>query len=172
MKTISFLLILLIFLGALSCKKEDVASTKTEAPAPSAPDSAYHLNKTVLLQLVNQVRQSGCTCGTTVMAPVPVLTWNDALASAADKHSEDMLQNNYFDHTGSDGSSPGGRITAEGYIWHAYGENIAKGYADEQAVMKGWLNSEGHCMNIMGPMFREMGAARESNYWTQDLAAR
>ena len=49
-------------------------------------------------------------------------------------------------------------------------ENIANGYASEQSVMNGWLGSEGHCKNIMNGSFKEMGAGREGNYWTQILA--
>ena len=54
----------------------------------------------------------------------------------------------------------------------AYGENIAKGHPTEKAVIEGWLNSEGHCKNIMSPMFKEMGAARVSTYWTQEFGSR
>ena len=100
------------------------------------------------------------------------VTWNDKLAKAAYDHSVDMKLNDYFSHTGLNGSNPGQRITAAGYIWKTYGENIANGYASEQAVMNGWLGSEGHCKNIMNGSFKEMGAGREGNYWTQIFGAR
>jgi uncharacterized protein YkwD len=83
-----------------------------------------------------------------------------------------MNKNNYFSHTGLDGSSPGDRITRVGYNWRAYGENIAKGYTSEQAVMNGWLQSEGHCKNIMSSNVKEMGVGRDGNYWTQVFAAK
>jgi uncharacterized protein YkwD len=105
------------------------------------------------------------------MPPVATVTWNDNLAKAAYSHSSDMSSKKYFDHTSPTGSTAGTRITAAGYPWKTYGENIAMGYADEQAVMNGWLSSEGHCLNIMNAAFKEMGAGREGNYWTQEFGA-
>ena len=169
MKSSSLFLLLFFFLFLYSCKKEDVANTSK--PVDSSP-IVYNINKANLLKLVNDVRQSGCTCGTTVMPAVAPLTWNDQLAKAAYDHSKDMQLNNYFSHTGLDGSSPGSRMTAEGYIWKTYGENIANGFTTEQSVMNGWLGSEGHCKNIMNAGFKEIGAGRESNYWTQVFGTR
>jgi len=104
------------------------------------------------------------------MPPVGAITWNDQLAKAADAHSVNMLAKIFFSHTGSDGTDPGSRITSSGYTWQAYGENIAFGYSNEQAVMAGWLKIEGHCKNIMNANFIEMGVAREGDYWTQEFA--
>jgi uncharacterized protein YkwD len=103
------------------------------------------------------------------MPPVSIVVWNDQLAKAAFDHSVDMKTNNYFSHTGLDNSDPGQRITAAGYTWHAYGENIANGYTSEQAVIDGWLNSEGHCRNMMNADFKDMGVGRDGNYWTQEF---
>lgn len=125
-----------------------------------------------MLQLVNAVREKGCTCGTTVMPPVKPLVWNDILEAVALAHSKDMNTNNYFSHTGLDGSDPGERITKAGYVWSAYGENIALGYPDEQSVMTAWLQSEGHCKNIMDGNFKEMGAGEDGGYWTQDFGSK
>src|SRR5688572_6315459 len=100
-------------LGFYSCQKENV-SGKTPAPVdpPSGTIPAFNVNKATLLQLVNNIRQSGCNCGSIVMPAVPFITWNDQLATAAFNHSNDMNSNNYFNHTGLNGSSAGDRITA------------------------------------------------------------
>ncbi|MEJ0106013.1 MAG: CAP domain-containing protein [Bacteroidota bacterium] len=158
-----------------SCKKSDVA---TDNPGTddnnnnTSGNVVYNINKATLLQLVNNARTAGCTCGATVMPAVGTVVWNDKLAKAAYDHSADMKTNNYFSHTGLDGSDPGQRITAAGYSWTTYGENIANGYTTEQAVMDGWLKSEGHCKNIMDADFKDMGAGREGNYWTQAFGAK
>jgi uncharacterized protein YkwD len=78
-----------------------------------------------------------------------------------------MQSKNYFSHTSKDGRSPGDRIIAQGFNWSAYGENIARGQTSEAAVMNGWLNSEGHCKNIMNARFTYVGVGMEKNYWTQ-----
>jgi uncharacterized protein YkwD len=90
-----------------------------------------------------------------------------------------MADNNYFSHTGSDGSNAGQSVSATGYSWRAWGENIAAGDATVESVVTGWLDSPGHCGNIMNPIVTEMGAASTSNssadfqiYWTQVFADR
>lgn len=154
-----------------SCQKESVSAKPNEGTT-SGVVYINNVNKDVMIGLVNEVRQSGCICGTTIMPPVATVVWNDLLSRAAFDHSKDMLVENYFSHTAKNGSNPGVRITNAGYVWRAYGENIAKGYPDEKAVMDGWLSSEGHCKNIMSASFREMGAGREGSYWTQEFGSR
>ena len=171
--------IALLFSSVLifSCTKTDVpVNDQTGNPGSNNGGNTativYNVNKVKLLELVNAVRKTGCNCGSTAMPPVAAVAWNDKLAKAAYDHSVEMKANDYFSHTGSNGSSPGQRITAAGYTWKTYGENIAHGYTSEQAVMNGWLNSEGHCRNIMNGNFKEMGAGRQDTYWTQDFAAK
>ena len=168
---IFFLLICSVSLFLVSCQK-DTGSEDTPPVTNPPGNPSLNVNQTTLLQLVNNVRQSGCTCGSTVMPPVAAVSWNDQLAIAAFNHSNDMNTNNYFSHTALNGSTAGDRISAAGYAWKAYGENLAKGYSSEQAVIDGWLKSESHCKNIMGAVFREMGVARAGNYWTQEFASR
>jgi len=155
-----------------SCKKQDLSSKSSGTGNNSGNGADYGVNQSLMLSLMNQVRQTGCTCGSTAMPPVPSLAWNDQLASAAYNHSVEMATNNYFSHTDLKGLSAGDRITAAGYIWSSYGENIALGYTTEQAVMDGWLGSEGHCKNIMGKDFKDVGVGRSGNYWTMDLGSK
>jgi uncharacterized protein YkwD len=129
-----------------------------------------------MLNAVNNARAQARDCGAQSFSAVPALTWNCNLEAAALGHSKDMANNNYFSHTGANGSSPGDRISQAGYSWSTYGENIAagSGYSAASAVVQGWLDSPGHCSNIMGGNFTNLGAAKYSNpsstyglYWTQ-----
>ena len=131
-----------------------------------------------MLTLVNDARAAARSCGGTSYPAVAPLAWNCLLEDAALAHSTSMAENDFFSHTGLDGSSPGDRITAAGYVWHTYGENIAAGYGDAQAAMAAWLASAGHCANLMSARFTEMGAGMASDsastyglYWTQDFAS-
>jgi len=133
------------------------------------------------LAAVNQARSVGQVCGSTPYNPAPPISWSENLAMAAYLHSEDMVLNNFFSHTGSDGSSAGERISRQGYPWRTYGENIAVGYPTVSSVIQGWLGSEGHCRNLMNPAFTEIGAGYAigpfggnpaARYWTFDLADR
>ncbi|MBE0568364.1 MAG: CAP domain-containing protein [Deltaproteobacteria bacterium] len=130
---------------------------------------------------VNQARSVGRLCGSVAYGPAPQVSWSDSLAMAAYLHSEDMALNDFFSHTGSDGSSAGERIARQGYPWRTYGENIAVGYPTVSSVVPGWLGSEGHCHNMMNPAFTEIGAGYavgpfggnpSARYWTFDLADR
>ncbi|MDP3655044.1 MAG: CAP domain-containing protein [Rhodoferax sp.] len=63
-----------------------------------------------------------------------------------------------------------------GYAYCAVGENIAAGQTSVQSVMSTWINSPGHCQNLMNPTYRDMGVACVRNdaasyrlYWTMDL---
>ncbi len=152
----SFIALSLLFVMFGCQKKQEVQ------PAES-------VNKAKLLQLVNEIRQAGCTCGTTRMPAVPAISWNDLLEKAATNHSADMNTNDYFSHTSKDGRTLGQRVTAVGYVWRGLGENIAKGYANEEAVIQGWKNSAGHCENIMSVDMKEMGLGKSGDYWTQVL---
>lgn len=128
--------------------------------------------KQQLLQLVNNARAKGCRCGGRYYKPVPPLTWNNKLERAAQKHSRYMRRRNVLGHAGQGGSDAGRRISAEGYDWISYGENVAAGYGSDEATIKGWLKSKGHCKNIMSPKFKEMGMASSGQFYTQVFGAR
>ncbi|MFD4371905.1 CAP domain-containing protein [Streptomyces sp. NPDC058486] len=119
-----------------------------------------------VLSLVNAERaKAGC-------GP---LTANATLTRAAQGHSDDMAARDYFDHTNPDGDGPGERVTAAGYPWSTYGENIAMGQTTPEQVMEGWMNSPGHRANILNCDFKELGVGVHTNggpYWTQVFGAR
>ncbi|MFE6222833.1 CAP domain-containing protein [Streptomyces sp. NPDC057854] len=119
-----------------------------------------------VLSLVNAERaKAGC-------GP---LTANATLARAAQGHSADMAARDFFDHTNPDGDGPGERVTAAGYPWSTYGENIAKGQTTAEQVMEAWMNSPGHRANILNCDFKELGVGVHTDggpYWTQVFGAR
>jgi uncharacterized protein YkwD len=127
-----------------------------------------------VLELVNQARAQGGNCGTGGnFAPSGPLTWHAALTCAARVHSKDMNDNDYFDHTNLQGNGPGWRLGQAGYDGGGWGENIAAGYGDPVAVVQGWLDSDGHCANMLNPGFSLIGIGYVNgngewgNYWTQ-----
>ncbi|MET9674431.1 CAP domain-containing protein [Streptomyces sp. NPDC006482] len=119
-----------------------------------------------VIDLVNSARaEEGC-------GP---LTGNAQLHQAAQGHSEDMAARDFFDHTDPDGDGPGERITAAGYAWSTYGENIAMGQQTPEQVMDSWMNSPGHRANILNCSFKEIGIGLYTSggpYWTQAFGAR
>lgn len=126
-------------------------------------------DKEKMLELVNKARTTGCMCGNDVMPPVSAIRWNTALEQSALNHSNDMYTNNYYSHVGLNGSSFTDRISFVGYNWATAAENIANGYESVDDVMQGWIESEGHCKNIMNSNLEEMGAAKAGSFWTQNF---
>lgn len=126
-----------------------------------------------MLGLINAARSTPHQCGGQPFGPASPLGWNDNLASAAEGHTRSMANNNYFDHKGLNGGTPGDRAELAGYIGQRIGENIAAGQDSARKVVEGWLASPGHCANIMNPDFRELGASYAVDpksdagiYWT------
>jgi uncharacterized protein YkwD len=129
-----------------------------------------------VLREVNAARVAGPVCGSQRMTPAPPLLWNDALFSAAARHSADMARHNYFDHVDKRGDRIAQRASAEGYPWRSVGENIAGGDESVERVVRGWIASPEHCRNMMAPEFKDIGVAcvRGNNtewgtYWTMVL---
>ena len=87
------------------------------------------------------------------------------MANAADYHVSDMAKNGFMSRKGSDGSTIGQRATKANYIWRNVAENVAKGFEVPNNVNRIWLESPGHCKNIMNPLYSEMGAAKVGDYW-------
>ncbi|MFD7701378.1 CAP domain-containing protein [Streptomyces caelestis] len=133
------------------------------APSPAGTGGADASGAVAeVVELVNAERaKAGCS-------PVKA---NPTLTEAAQDHSKDMAASGTMSHTGSDGSSPGDRITRAGYSWSTYGENVAYGYSTPEQVMTGWMNSPGHKENILNCAFKEIGVglAQPGSYWTQDF---
>lgn len=109
------------------------------------------------LQRINAYRAAGATCGDQRMAAAPPLTWSAQLEQAASKHARDMAARRTMSHTGGDGSRMRDRVARESYAWSALGENVSAGYNTVVAGLVGWMNSPGHCSNMMSPNFREVG---------------
>ncbi|MEJ8562597.1 CAP domain-containing protein [Yoonia sp. GPGPB17] len=103
------------------------------------------------------------------------VSYDSRLGAAARRHADDMAANNFFSHTGSDGSSGGDRITDAGYNWRTWGENIARGQQSESSVLNAWVNSPGHQANNVNPRFEDFALAKANSnrgpYWVLVLAA-
>ncbi|MEJ8668022.1 sigma-70 family RNA polymerase sigma factor [Streptomyces sp. MS1.AVA.1] len=138
--------------------------TATSTPQTQAAPSGAVAQ---VVALVNKER-SAAGCGP--------LSEDSELNQAALRHSEDMDARDFFDHTNPDGADPGQRVTAAGYTWSTYGENIAQGQQTPEAVMESWMNSPGHRANILNCSFKDIGVgihkASGGPWWTQVFGAK
>jgi len=165
--------------GAIGSYREGTTWTVVLArPAPPLPSVTYPEWRDAgqaILDGVNAARARPRSCGGHNYPAAPPLRWNGALGEAALAHSRDMATKRYFNHQAGDGSQVSQRASRAGYTWRRIGENIAFGQRTPQDAVASWLDSPGHCANIMNPGFTEMGAAygltpeRQAGviYWTQ-----
>ena len=128
-----------------------------------------------VVELVNAARSHGRKCGRERFAAAPPLNVSRDLNDAATDHARDMARRKYFEHRGLDGSQPKDRVRRAGYESRLTGENIALGPESAEEVVAGWLDSPGHCENIMDPRFRDIGVGvatgrgRGQIYWVQNF---
>ncbi len=138
-KSLGFAMTLLAGCGgaglSVTSGPSDIASTAygpnevgIVGPATSIEDSSF-------AELLNGMRIASD------LAPV---AYDARLDAAAQKHAQDMADNNYFSHTSLDGSTVIDRIRAEGYDARGWGENIAGRQQDQETAFDGWMNSPTH----------------------------
>jgi uncharacterized protein YkwD len=149
---------------------EDAATESPEADLSAVPPGPV----TDVFNLVNQARATARKCGTQQFQATAALRYDDRLGAAAQGHSADMAARNYFSHTSPEGLTMVNRVQAQGYNFSRLGENIAAGQPTPAQVVNAWLQSPGHCANIMNPAFRDIGIGRAQGgsfgiYWTQDF---
>jgi len=140
---------------------DDVPDGETCA-ATESWDPAWVEFEEEVLRLTNEARAEGADCGAegTFGAADP-LTMSPILRCSARLHSMDMGEQGYFAHDSQDGRSPFDRMADAGYMGRQMGENIAKGQQTPEEVVNGWIDSDGHCANIMNPGYTEIGVG----YW-------
>lgn len=109
---------------------------------------------------------------------LPPLTVRSQITAAARGHSLDMACNNYFSHTGSDGSTSRDRMLREGWATTWWGENIYGGQmSTTDSVVTWWMNSAPHRANILNVNYTSFGVGFVSvtnsmyqKYWTVNFA--
>ncbi|MFH8442551.1 CAP domain-containing protein [Streptomyces sp. NPDC018026] len=145
-------------------------SAGSAAPASAAVPPPKAL-KADVLRLTNVERaRAGC----------PRLTFDAALARAAQRHTADMARHDFVGHVGSGGSTIVTRARAAGYTgWNALAENVAAGPKTAAAVVRSWMRSPGHRANILDCSLEHLGVGyvkkpgtRYGTYWTQDFGAK
>ncbi|MFG2844847.1 CAP domain-containing protein [Kitasatospora sp. NPDC048296] len=149
--------------GAAAATAQRAVASSAPTPVGGGPSSSYAQQ---VVDLVNAERAKA-GCGPVAAEP--------RLASAAQSHSDDMADRNYFDHASPEGYHADHRIEATGYQWSTWGENIARGQKDPAAVMDAWMNSPGHRANILNCAFKQLGVGVRTGsggpWWTQVFAA-
>jgi uncharacterized protein YkwD len=141
--------------ASLDCRNADT-------PASAASKQAM---RAAVLCLINQQRTA---------RHLPPLSDSPRLDRSAQLWTNRMVATSDFTH----GSDFAARLTAAGFNWSYAGENIASGFRTPRQVVTGWMASTGHCRNILGPDYANVGTGVDaagignltgSATWTQDF---
>ncbi|HEV2403129.1 MAG TPA: CAP domain-containing protein [Candidatus Saccharimonadales bacterium] len=79
------------------------------------------------------------------------------LNSAAQAKANDMARLNFWSHISPSGIAPWQLITQAGYSYVTAGENLAYGFSDSQDIIRAWMNSPEHRINILNTDYRDIG---------------
>ncbi|NJO39457.1 MAG: hypothetical protein HC769_09025 [Cyanobacteria bacterium CRU_2_1] len=108
------------------------------------------------------------------------LAVNTQLTQAAQDYAKSMATQDFFSHTGADGSTWQRRIQAKGYNFSDAAENLAIGHKTPASVVNGWMNSSGHRYNMLADQVQEIGVGyfylandsgrvRSNHYWAESF---
>lgn len=162
--------------GLTDCDDSDCAGVDCQEPG-DWPTEWVRFEADMLAE-VNRYRESGYRCHSGQFPATTPLEMNEAIRTAARLHSQDMAENNYFDHDSRDGRTFDQRMSDAGYSGSfPWGENIAAGSTTAASAVTNLLSStEGHCDNIMSSQYHVIGIgyaysadSTYGHYWTQDF---
>lgn len=180
---------------AVQANSESIASSEVSA-TPGSIDLAKQptAQEVLVVELVNRARANpgaeaarlgiglndGITGTQITDTPKQPLAHNLLLIESARLHSQWMLDEDIFSHTGINNSTPHERMQAVGYTftgsWTS-GENIAWGGTTASSISltsyavsqhEGLFKSPGHRVNILNGNFRELGVGQLQGYFMQD----
>ena len=141
---------------------DEIQATVAGAKSGDQGDSVKAQAKEVL-RLVNLEREKEG------LAPLEL---DETLCGYSDVRAEETYA--LFEHTRPDGRPWYSILDDNGVDYGTGGENIAAGYKSAEAVVKAWMESEGHRANIMNPDFHKMGVGYAyisddpfGHYWQQ-----
>ncbi|MFK7987232.1 MAG: CAP domain-containing protein [Sandaracinaceae bacterium] len=165
--------------GLTDCDDPDCFSVECAGDDWPAAWSAFEWE---VLERTNMYRAMGYNCDTEgEFGPAGPLEMDAVIQVAARSHSVDMGQRDFFDHVAPppNASTFDERMSTAGFTGPSpWGENIAAGQRTAASVVDGWMESDGHCANIMNPAYNVIGIgyAEDSSssfgtYWTQNFAA-
>lgn len=170
----AMLVALALVASTIQIGKADAADTVTVTGC-TGTSVVLDVNEKQMLDFHNQKR---------VSTGLSKLCVHPALQKAAESHSQEMIDKDYFSHNSANGESFSARVKSFGYNYRAVGENIAwgagpGGTADSRFTS--WMNSTGHKASILNTSYREVGIGAvtgtyktytNATMWTVDFGAR
>ncbi len=121
---------------------EQLETREVLSAVPTAAEQLF-------LERLNDARANPAAYGSSIglnlssVAASQPLAFDTRLVEAARLHSQDMNNRGFFAHTNPDGSGPGERMAAAGFITSAWGESIAAGYPTPDDALRALIIDAG-----------------------------
>ena len=113
-----------------------------------------------MYRLINTVREA---------AGAPLLHYNSHLEQAAVHLAKDLDTTGITSHVSSDGLSLEQRVLKTQYLagkpFYNLSENVGKTNGSKQLVFDLWLSSPERNMNMLSPLYIDIGIAHVGNFW-------
>ena len=147
----------LLLVSVVETENNTASAQSTPSSSGSAPScegeninlNAYEMRT---YELHNQTRESN---------NLATLCISEILTQAAKAHSQEMIDQSYYEHNSYNGESFSTRLESFGYTsYEKLAENIAWGSgssASPENIFQSWMDSPEHRENILDPDFREVG---------------
>lgn len=97
------------------------------------------------------------------------LEWHEEISKVAYFHSKEMYEEEYFSHTSPLNGELSDRLEQGQISYQLAAENIAANYVDGIEAVEGWLNSEGHRVNLLNEELSHLGVGVYRDYYTQNF---
>jgi len=136
-----------------------VTCALASSPAVAAPPrkDASAAGSSLQRSLLSELNAARARAGLSALRPAAAL---DAAAAA---HARSMLEEGFFAHESSNGEPSWVRISRFYALTPAWrvGENLIwrRGRVEAGAVVRAWLESSAHRVNVLSPVWREVGVA-------------
>ena len=99
---------------------------------------------------------------------LPILVWDATIADVAALHASDMAKNNFYSHTGSDGSSPSSRLENVGFTDFYEIETISRAYPNALIAFSAHLSNPQYLAALQAG-YTSMGVGTAYNPDSNDL---
>lgn len=114
-------------------------------PVPTLADSYPSGLEIEIHYMINEERQRN---------GLSVLLMHSTLIDVARAHSQDMLDNNFFQHENLQGLKPADRVDQAGITYSTMAENLYFSVGTSKssvakAAVEGWIESPGHYLNML-----------------------
>lgn len=114
-------------------------------PVPTLADSYPSSLEIEIHYMINEERQRN---------GLSVLLMHSTLIDVARAHSQDMLDNNFFQHENLQGLKPADRVDQAGITYSTMAENLYFSVGTSKssvakAAVEGWIESPGHYLNML-----------------------